>query len=111
MEAVQVQLPSELVHRLRQEIASDEALNQVIVEAVQMWLDKRHTEKAQKERALRLLREAGLVMDETRQQALADAMMPTLRAAEALSREQVEAALSRLKVPLSEELIAMRGER
>src|SRR5215831_6009579 len=111
MEAVQIQLPSELVHRLRQEVASDEELHQVIVEAVQMWLDKRHAERAQKERGLRLLREAGLVMDEPRQQALADAMMPTLRAAEALSHEQVEAALSRLKVPLSEELIAMRGER
>ena len=30
MEAVQVQLPPELVQRLRQEVASEEALNQVV---------------------------------------------------------------------------------
>jgi hypothetical protein len=50
-------------------------------------------------------------MDGARQRALADAIMPPLRAEDMPSREQVEAALSRLKVPLSEEVMAMRGER
>jgi len=111
MEAVQVQLPSELVQRLRQEIASEEALSQVVAEAVQMWLERRHAEKVQKEVGLRLLRDAGLAMDGARQRALADALMSSLSAGDMPSREQIKAILSQLKVPLSEEVMAMRGER
>ncbi len=110
MEAVQVQLPPELVQRLRQEVASEEALSQVVAEAVQMWLERRHAEKVQKDVGLRLLRDAGLAMDGARQRALADAILPPLRAEAIPSREQVETALSRLKVPLSEEIVTMRGE-
>jgi Arc/MetJ-type ribon-helix-helix transcriptional regulator len=102
MEAVQVQLPPELVQRLRQEVASEEALSQVVAEAVQMWLERRRAEKVQQEVGLRLLRDAGLAMDGARQRALADAIMPPLRAEDIPSREQVETALSRLKVPLSD---------
>jgi hypothetical protein len=76
MEAVQVQLPPELVQRLRQEVASEEALNQVVAEAVQMWLERRRAERVQQEVGLRLLRDAGLAMDGARQRALADAIMP-----------------------------------
>ena len=111
MEAVQVQLPPELMQRLRQEIASEETLSQVLAEAVHMWLEKRRTEKVQKDQSLAMLRDAGLVMDGVRQRELADALIPPLRAEDMPSREQVEAILSRLKVPLSEEVIAMRGER
>ena len=110
MEMLQVELPPELVQRLRQEIASDNVLNQVIAEAVQMWLEKRYAEKVQTERGLHVLRQAGLVMDGTRQQALAEAMRLARRPEDEPSREQVEVALSRLQVPLSEEILAMRGE-
>jgi len=106
-----LQLPPELVQRLRQEVASEEALNQVVAEAVQMWLERRRAERVQQEVGLRLLRDAGLAMDGARQRALADAIMPPLRAEERPSREQVETALSRLTVPLSEEIVTMRGER
>ena len=111
MEAVQVPLPAEIVERLRQEIATDEALSQVVVEAVQMWLEQRHARKAKKEQGLQMLRQAGLAMDGARQRALADAIRPPLREEEVPSREQVEASLARLKVPLSEDIVAMRGER
>lgn len=86
MEAVQVQRLPELVQRLRQEVASEEV-------------------------GLRLLRDAGLAMDGARQRALADALMSSLSAGDMPNREQVEAMLSQLKVPLSEEVMAMRGER
>lgn len=110
MEAVQVPLPPELVQRLRQEGASDESLSQVVVEAVQLWLETRRTAKTQQEQSLALLRRAGLAMDSTQQRALADALLSPLRAEDMPSRTQVEAALSQLKVPLSEEIMAMRGE-
>ena len=111
MEAVQVQLPPELMQRLRREIASEEMLSQIVAEAVHMWLEQRRTAKAQKNQGLDMLRHAGLAMDGARQRALADALMPPLCAEDTPSREQVEAALSQLKVPLSEEVIAMRGKR
>jgi hypothetical protein len=111
MEVLQVELPPELVQRLRQEMAADDVLSQVIAEAVQMWLERRQAEQRQTERGLHVLRQAGLVMDEARQRALADAMRPTRSSEDEPSREQVEVALSRLKVPLSEEILAMRGER
>jgi hypothetical protein len=76
-----------------------------------MWLEKRRTEKVQKARGLGILRQAGLAMEGGRQRALADAMMPPLHTEQVPSREQVEAALARLKVPLSEDIMAMRGER
>lgn len=110
MEVLQVELPPELVQRLRQEMAADDGLNQVIAEAVQMWLERRQAEQRQTERGLHVLRQAGLVMDEARQRALADAMRPTRSSEDEPSREQVEVALSRLKVPLSEEILAMRGK-
>ena len=111
MEALHVHLPSDLAERLRQEIASDEALDQIVAEAVHMWLEQRRLEKVKKNQSLSVLRQAGLVMDGVRQRALANAMMPPLRAEDVPSREQVEAALAHLKVPLSEDIVAMRGER
>ena len=60
MEVVRGQLPSELVQRLRREVASEEALSQVVAEAIQMWLEQRRTAKTQPEQGLALLRRAGL---------------------------------------------------
>jgi hypothetical protein len=111
METVQVPVQSELWQRVRQEIPSEEALGQVLAEAVQLWLEKRRTEKRQHEQGVQLLRHAGLAMEAPRQRALANALLSPLRPERTQSRDQVEAALSRLKVPLSEEIIAMRGER
>lgn len=113
MEDVLVHLPSDLLQRVRQEIPSDEVLSQVVVEAVQLWLEKRQVHKDRAgEEVLHVLRKAGLAMPSASQRALADAMMPQLSSSEGQpDREQVGTALSRLKVPLSEEIIAMRGER
>jgi hypothetical protein len=111
VEAVQVHLPPELLQRVRQEVPSEEALDQVLAEAVQLWLEKRRAEKQQQAQGVQLLRQAGLAMEAHRQRALAEALLSPLRPEKPPSRDQVEAALARLKVPLSEEIIAMRGER
>jgi hypothetical protein len=111
METVQIPLPPELVQRLQQELPADLALSEVVAEALQLWLEKRQSEKRQQARGLEALRRAGLAMEGTRQRALAEAMLPALRPEDQPDRNQVEAALWRLKVPLSEDLIAMRGGR
>ena len=111
METVQIQLPLALVQQIQQEIPSDKALSQVIAEAIQMWLERRREGEGERGDALRTLRQAGVVMNSERQRALAKAMMASLPLEEAPTRAQVEASLAKLKVPLSEEIIAMRGER
>jgi Arc/MetJ-type ribon-helix-helix transcriptional regulator len=111
METVQIQLPPPLVQRIRQEISSDEALSQVVAEAIQMWLERRREEKVEKEKVLQTLRQAGVVIASERQRALAEAMMATLPIEKAPTRAQVEASLAKLRVPLSAEIIAMRGKR
>jgi len=108
METVQIQLPPSLVQQMQQEVASDEALSQVVAEAIQMWLEKR---KVKKGKVLQTLRQAGVVMNLENQRALAETMMSTLPPKKGVTRAQVEASLARLKVPLSEDIIAMRGVR
>ena len=110
MELVQVELPSDLLQQVRQEIPSEAALSQVVTEAIHMWLEKRLSERSKQERALQKLRDSGLVMTLEKQRTLADAMMSPLRLGGKLGREELEAVLARLKVPLSEEIIIMRGE-
>ncbi len=110
MESVQVELPSDLLQQVRRQIPSDAALSQVVAEAMYMWLEKRLSERTRKERVWHTLRESGLVMTLEKQQALADAMMSPLHLGETPNREALETVLARLKVPLSEEIIVMRGE-
>ena len=68
-------------------------------------------EKVEKEKLLQTLRQIGVAMASEKQRALAEAMMDTSPLEEAPTRTQVKASLARLKVPLSAEIIAMRGER
>jgi hypothetical protein len=110
MESVQVELPSDLLQQVRQEIPSHTTLSQVVAEAIHMWLEKRVLERSKQERALQKLRDSGLVMTLEKQRALADAMMSPLHLGGKLGRKELEAVLARLKVPLSEEVIIMRGE-
>jgi hypothetical protein len=110
MESVQLELPPDLLQQVRQEIPSEAALSQVVTEAIHMWLEKRLSERSKQERALQKLRDSGLVMTLEKQRAMADSMMSPLHLGGKPGREELEAVLARLKVPLSEEIISMRGE-
>jgi Arc/MetJ-type ribon-helix-helix transcriptional regulator len=108
MESVRLELPSELLQQVRQAIPSEATLSQVVVEALHLWLEKRSSERGRQEHALQALRESGLVMTLEQQRALADAMMSPLHLSGKPGREDLEAVLARLKVPLSEEIIIER---
>ncbi len=110
METMQVQLPPVLMQRLRQETPSDEVLNSVVVEALQMWLNRSHGMTDEREKARQALDEAGIVMPPERQKAMAQAIMSKLHVETPPTRAYVRAALANLIVPLSEEIIAMRSE-
>ena len=110
MESVQLELPSDLLQQVRQEIPSEAALSQVVAEAIHLWLEKRLSEKSRREHVLQTLRDSYLVMTLENQRALTDAMMSRLHLGGKPGREDLEAVLARLKVPLSEEIIIMRGE-
>ncbi len=111
METVQVQLPLPLAQRIRQSARSHEALNRVVAEAVKQWLDYGREEQAEREKVLKTLRGAGLIMSCERQRTFAQTMITALPPRATPTRAQVETALAKLKVPLSEEIIAMRGDR
>ncbi len=113
METVQIQLPFPLAQRMRQKARSADALNRIVAEAIQNWLDDGREEKVDREKVLKTLRDAGLIMSSERQRTFAQAMITALppRITPTPTRTQVEAALAELKVPLSEEIITMRGER
>ena len=68
------------------------------------------TNQVDEKELLQILRQAGLVMESERQRASADALMATLSLKDLPTRDQVRAALSKLRVPLSEEIIAMWKE-
>jgi hypothetical protein len=110
MESVQLELPSDLLQQVRREIPSEATLSQVVAEAIDLWLEKRLSERSRQEHVLQTLRGSGLVMTLEKQRALADAMMSPLHLGGKPGREDLEAVLARLKVPLSEEIIIMRGE-
>jgi hypothetical protein len=110
METVQVQLPLSLAQQIRQIAYSNEALSRVVAEAIQQWLANRQEKQVDREKILKTLRDAGLIMSSERQHAFAQAMIAELPPKPTPARAQVEAALAKLKVPLSEEIIAMRGE-
>jgi len=110
METMRVQLPPLLMQRLRQEMPSDEGLNSVVVEALQMWLNRPRRTTSEREKARQALNEAGVIMPPERQNALAQAILSNLHVETPPTRAQVQAALANFAVPLSDEIIAMRNE-
>lgn len=111
METVQVQLPLLLAQQIRAIAFSNEALNRVFAEAIQQWLANQREKQADRKVIIKTLRDAGVIMSSERQRTFAQAMIAALPPRPTPSRAQVEAGLAGLKVPLSEEIIAMRGER
>ncbi|OIO91603.1 MAG: hypothetical protein AUK03_10855 [Anaerolineae bacterium CG2_30_64_16] len=110
METMRVQLPPVLMQRLRQETSSDEVLNSAVIEAIQMWLSSPRRVTSERKTVQQALSEAGMTMLPERQQALAQAIMSRLHVETPPTRAQVQAALRNLLIPLSDEIIAMRGE-
>lgn len=109
METVQIKIPVTIARRIRQETSSDKRLSHVVTEAIQMWLESRRNDNLEKVKILQTLRQTGVVMASERQRALAETMMAALPLKNTPSRTQVEASLAKLKVPLSTEIIALRG--
>ncbi|MCZ6676450.1 MAG: hypothetical protein O7E52_04290 [Candidatus Poribacteria bacterium] len=86
--------------------------DKVVAEAIQMWLEKQREKKTQKGKVLQMLRQTGMVIDSEKQRASAEAMIAALPSKDEMpSQTQVEASLAKLRLPLSEEIIAMRKER
>lgn len=111
METIQIQLPTPLAQLIRREFPSSDTLSEIFTEAIRQWLERRD-ERSEKEKALESLRTAGLVMPANEQRAFAEALLRTLpRRTGTTDLARVRASLSKLKVPLSEEILAMRGER
>lgn len=111
MATIQIELTSSLAQKIQEKAAAPEALNKVVTEAIEQWLERQEEELSEKDRTMQVLLDAGLVMSPEAQRAMAEALMVGLPKPTEADRSRVEAALSKLKVPLSEEILLMRGER
>lgn len=112
METMHIELPSELALKIKQEAPSREAMSRILAEALQMWLKKRQKKsKNNRTKTMKALQHSGLIMPSGRQRDMAKAMMTTLPQKKTPTRAQVEASLAHLKIPLSAEILAMRGEQ
>ena len=74
-------------------------------------MERLHEERIEKEKVLQALRQAGVVMASETQRAFAEAIISTLPLEKSPTRSQVEASLSKLRIPLSTEILNMRGDR
>lgn len=110
MDTVQIHLPSTLAQQMQQTLPPDKTLDQIFVEAVQLWLtlQEQKTAKADADKALAYLRQTGLVMSQEQQSAFARSIKATLETTEKPDRTQVEATLANFSPLLSEEIIALR---
>ncbi|MGA9348595.1 MAG: hypothetical protein WBW48_07300 [Anaerolineae bacterium] len=107
MSTIEVRLPEPLAKRLQQEALPPD---EVIIEALEEWLQKRQEEQGK--RARQVLLDRGLIMSPEEQQVFANAIRTRLSLdREPPSLEEVERALANLDPPLSEEIIVGRGER
>jgi hypothetical protein len=107
MSTITIRLPEALAESLsREALPPDEA----IIKALEEWLKTRQQE--QRKRARQVLLEKGLIMSPDEQRALINAVRTQLSLdREPPSLEEVEKSLAGLDPPLSEEIIAGRGER
>jgi hypothetical protein len=111
MASTQIDLPSTLVQKIQEKLTAPKSLNQVVAEAIEQWLEREGRAETEKDKALRVLGQAGLVMSPEAQRAMAETLLARLPPHPKPTLAEVEAALAKVRVPLSEEILAMRGER
>jgi hypothetical protein len=109
-EIVQLQLPVMLLQQVQETNILNKSLEQILIESIQLWLDNQRVNKAKVEMssATQFLREIGLVMSREQQTKFVQSIKPQ---GELPLRAEVEAVLADFNPMLSEEIIAMRGER
>jgi len=106
MSTITVDFPEGLLKRLTSEGLTDETLNQIISDAMREQIQRGSGRVGILER----LQDAGVILSPLRQQRLAESVIGKLsKRRGSISRAEVEAALAKVKAPLSEEIIAMRG--
>jgi len=107
-----IHLPNTLAKQIREQGLSGKSLDKFVADALQIKVREQFKQPKEKQKTLKVLRKAGLVLSASEQGEFADAVLaglPSLK--ERVTRSQVEESLSKLQTPLSAEILAMRGER
>ncbi len=107
-----IRLPNALAKQIREQGLAGQSLDRFVADALQIKMRERVKQHKAKQKALKVLRQAGLVLPSSAQRDFADAVLmrlPTRK--EPVTRSQVEKSLDKLQSPLSAEILAMRGER
>ena len=111
-ETIHIQLPPALLQQVRQKAESGETTTgQIFTEALQIWLERDKKRRNKENNALNMLRKSGIVMTRDQHHQMADKIISSLNISEIPDLKQARTALSKLRTPLSEEIIAMRGAR
>lgn len=112
MYRVTIRLPDTLAKQISEQGLTGKSLDRFVSDALQIKLRERGKQRREKQKALKVLRKAGLVLSAPAQREFAQAVLARLPAhKEPITREQVEKSLAKLQSPLSAEILAMRGER
>jgi hypothetical protein len=107
-----IHLPNVLAKQIREQGLVGKSLDRFVVAAIQMRMREHGKQRREKQKALKVLRKAGLALSAVEQREFADAVLARLSARkEPVTRSQVEKSLAQLRSPLSAEILAMRGER
>lgn len=112
MYRVTVRLPDALAKQIREQGLMGKSLDKFVADALQIKMRERGKQRKEKEKTLKVLRKAGLVLPASEQREFADAVLARLPARkEPVTRGQVEKSLAKLQPSLSAEILTMRGER
>ncbi len=112
MHAITIHLPNAIAEELRAQGLSGKKLETFVTATLRQEVLERRKRNKSKQKALRILREAGVVLSSSEQQKFAEAALARLpKQPKPVSRGRVEEALSHFDIPLSQEIINLRGER
>jgi len=110
LEAIQIQIPSDLLQHVKNKIDSyEEKISNIVIEQLKIMVNKKE-KKIKEQDMLQYFRDIDLVMSSDRQQSMAENIISSLKVSKIPTHSSVRSSLSKLKVPLSEEVLAMRGE-
>jgi len=108
-EAFQIQIPSDLFQKIKNQISYyEELLSKIVIEQLSFLINIKEPKKKEQD-MLTLFKDNNLVISSVRQKNMAKNIISSLNVSEIPERSKVRSLFSKFKVPLSEEVLRMRG--
>ena len=109
-EAIQIQIPSDLFNKIKNQISYyEEVLSKIVTEKLNSLINKKEMD-TKEQHMLSLFRDNNLVISSNRQKDMAKNIISSLNISDIPDRSAVRSSFSKLEVSLSEEVLRMRGQ-